>query len=256
MTDCQDLYTWTDEAFYEWIDESYLEFGECPAGILYQVWRDENYAYAVTSSGLDIFDINTANKVAYITNRGGFTTIWGNTETIYLGTSDDGLKCLDKVTISGGDLSVNLEDYKYYYNVTSTDVRYLHGYNNMLAVITGSGIDVLNNSIQGFKSTTSGTNYTKCFMTSKNELYYIIQGTMADGLCKINSILCDWETPDTFYETGVSFLPANQGVNDIFITESTSSNGVDNTVFVATTNGAFVLDEGTTEFDTYYSKDG
>lgn len=252
MSDCQDLYTWTDEVFYEWIDESYFEFGECPAGVLYQVWRDTEYAYAVTSSGLDVFDINSANKVSYVNNRGGFTTIWGNQDNIYLGTPDDGVKYLDKTTISGGDLTSNLQDYDFYYNTTTDDVRYLHGYEETLAVVTASGVDILNNGAQGFKSTTSGTSYTKCFMTSKNELYYIDQSTGAEGLCKIGSVLCDWKNPDIFYEVGVSFLPAGQGINDIFVTENTSSNKTDNTVFVATTNGAFVLDEGTTEFDTYY----
>lgn len=256
MTDCQDLYTWIDDVFYEWIDESYFEFGECPVGVLYQVWRDEDYAYAATSEGLDIFDINTANKVSYIINSGGFTTIWGNENTIYLGTSDAGLKYLSKATISGGDLVSNLQDYGFYYNVTTDDVRYIHGHENTLSVVTASGIDILNNEPHySFKSTTSGTNFTKCFMTSKNELYYIIQNTTSDGLCKLNSTFCDWDTPDTFYEVGTSFLPAEQGINDIFITENTAENGIDNTVFVATTNGAFVLDESTTEFDTYYSEE-
>lgn len=256
MADCQDLYTWIDNVFYEWIDESYFEFGECPAAVLYQIWRDEDYAYAVTSSGLDIFDINTSNKVSYIGNRGGFTTIWGNLDTIYLGTSDDGIKYLDKTSISGGNLETSLVDYAFYYNVSSDDIRYLHGHIDTLVAVTSSGIDVLNNSINGYKSTTSGVNFTKCFMTSKNELYYIVQESSSNGLARVDSILCDWSIPDAFYESGTSFLPAEQGINDIFITESTASDEQSNTVFVATTNGVFVLDEGTTEFDTYYSKDG
>lgn len=254
MTDCQDLYTWTDEAFLEWVDDSYFEFGECPAGVLYQVWRDVDYAYAVTSSGLDIFDINSANKVSYVTNSEGFTTIWGNGTTIYLGTTDDGVKYLEKTTISGGDLGINLKAYGYFYNTSSEDIRYLHGYSDTLAVVTASGIDILNNSVGNYKSTTSGTNFTKCFMTSKNELYYIIQGSTSNGLAKMETTFCDWQNPDTFYESGISFLPIDVGVNDIFVTENTSSNKNDNTVFVATTNGAYVLDEGTTEFDIYYTK--
>jgi len=256
MSDCQDLYTWVDEIFYEWIDEAYFEFGECPTGVLYQVWKDADYAYAVTSSGLDMYDINSANKVSYINNRGGFTTIWGNDSTIYLGTSDEGIKYIDKTTFSGGDLTINLQEYDYTYNTASNSIKYLHGYTDTLVAITEDAIDILNNSRHSFKSTTSGTNFTKCFMTSKGELYYITQDSPTDGISKINSVLCDWIAPDTFYGSGTSFLPAEQGVNDIFITENTSSTGEDNTIFVATTNGAVILDEGTTEFDTYYSKDG
>ena len=258
MSDCQDLYTWVDGPGYEWVDESYFEFGECShyqVGQLNQVWRDDVFAYAVTSSGLDIFDIFSTNKVAYVINEGGFTTIWGNSDFIYLGTYSDGIKFLEKINISSGNLTAYTLDYAYYYNVSSNNVKYLHGFNEVLAVITDKGIDVLNNNLQGFKSTTSGTNFTKCFMTSKKELYYVVQGATNSGICKINNVLCDWEIPDIFYGSGVSFLPDSQGINDIFVTENTSSNGVDNTLFVATDNGAFILDEGVSEFDTYYIKD-
>jgi len=258
MVDCQELYTWVDSGTYEWIDDYYPEFGECSGessgSVLYQVWQDQAYAYAVTSSGLDIFDIISTNKVSSITYRDGFSTIWGNDSTIYLGTLDDGIKYIEKATFSPGDLGANLKNYDYYYNTSSSEINYLHGANNTLAVVTPSGIDVLNNGPNGYKSTTDNANVTKCFLTSKRELYYIIKGASVDGVCKVNSVLCDWVTPDTFYGVGISFLPEGQKVNDIFITENTSLDNTHNTVFVATTHGLYILDEGTSEFDTYYTK--
>lgn len=257
MSDCQDLYTWVDSLGYDWVDESYFEFGECSphmAGQLNQLWRDLNYVYTVTSSGLDVFDIFSTNKVAYIISEGGFTTIWGNDAFIYLGTCCNGIKYLEKPLVSYGNLETYLEDYSYYYNTSSNNIKYLHGYMNTLAVITDIGIDILNMDSQGFKSTTSGTSFTKCFLTSKNELYYITQESESDGIGKVNSIVCDWLEPTNFYAVGTSFLPDNQGINDIFITECTSLNGVDNTLFVATDSGAYVLDEGTLKFDMYYIK--
>lgn len=255
MTDCLKMYSWVDTPLYEWIDQPHPEFGECPPGVLHQVWRDNNYAYAVTTSGLEMFDITTSNKVAYIYSEDGFTTIWGNNNFIYFGTSNEGIKYLDKTTISGGDLANNLQYYDHYYNTGSDNIKYLHGYENTVVAVTDEGIDILNMDGQGFKSTTSGTNFTKCFMTSKNEVYYIIQEAETNGIGKINSTKCDWQTPDIFYESGASFLPAELNINDIFVTENTSSEGNKNTLFVATSEGAYVVDEGTDEFDIYYTKE-
>jgi len=223
-------------------------------GTLRQVWRDTDYVYAVTSSGLSIFDIFYTNKVASVYNEGGFTTIWGDAYSIYLGTASSGTKYIDKDFIVGGDLTTDLLDFTYY-GPSSDSVRYIHGYSGVLAIVTTSGLDVVKNGPHGFKSSTIGTDFTKCFMTSKDELYYVTQGITTSGLCKINALLWDWAEPDVFYESGDSFLPISQEVNDIFVTESTSSNGVDNTLFVATTSGVYVLDEGVGEFDTYYNKE-
>jgi len=101
MVDCQNLYTWVSNPYQEWIDTPYPEWGECTEGALHQVWMDQVYAYAVTSSGLSIIDLETGNNVSYIYNRDGFTTIWGNDDTIYVGTLADGIKYIDKTTFSG-----------------------------------------------------------------------------------------------------------------------------------------------------------
>ncbi len=222
-------------------------------GSLYQVWRDTEYVYSATSSGLSVFDIYSANKVASIYNDGGFTTVWGTDTIIYLGTFNDGVKYIDKVGIVEEGTTTNLKNFTYQ-DPTSFCVRYIHGYGDILAIVTTSGLDVVKNGPHGFKSSVCGNTFTKCFMTSKNELYYVGQGPTVSGLYKINSILWDWTSQNTFYESGASFLPGSQVINDIFVTENTSLNGIDNTLFVATTSGVYVLDEGIGEFDTYYNK--
>jgi hypothetical protein len=219
------------------------------------VWRDVDYAYAATTSGLSIFDLSTTNKVASIFNESGFTTIWGNDSTIYLGTSDAGLKYLDKSVISPGGLEEYLLDYDYYYNASSSNIKYLHGSGDMLAVVTDISIDVIRNGANSFKSTTSGTNFLKCFLTSKKELYYTEQSEDSAGVGKINCALCDWDAPDVYYGAGTSFLPEGHVANDIFVTESTAGDGIANTLFVASSYGAYVIDESTSEFEAYYVKE-
>lgn len=256
---CESLYNWVDNPFYEWVGEPYVQWGECSAGILYQVWTDQVYAYAVTSSGLDIIDLETSNKVSYINSIEGFTTIWGNNATIYLGTPDEGIKYIDKTTISGNpsspyDLGGCLVDYTYYYNVSSNEIKYLHGNDDTLIVVTASGVDILNNGPNGYKSTTYNENVTKCFMTSEFETYYIVQQDVNEGIFRLDYPKCDWGALDASYKPNQSFLPADIGVNDIFVTVKTSINKVANTMFIATTSGIYVYDEETDEYDLYTTK--
>ena len=224
---------------------------------LHKIWMDQIYVYAATSIGLDVIDIETSNKVSYIDNIEGFTSVWSSEDVVYLGTNDDGLKYIEKETISGSEsapynLENNLKDYNYYYNTSSNQIKYLHGYNDTLAVVTGSGIDILNNTVNSFKSTTSNINVTKCFLTPANEIYYIVQGTAEDdGIFKMNTVLCDWSNADTSYKPGQSFIPEIADINDLFITTKTSKNNIDNTLFVATTSGAYVFDEEEKSFDRY-----
>ncbi len=251
-------YVWSEDGFYEWIDTPYAEWGESGAGVLYQVWMDQVYAYAVTSSGLSIIDLETGSNVSYINNREGFTTIWGNDDTIYVGTYGDGLKYIDKTTISGNsdspyDLSLSLVDYSYYYNVTSDYIKYIHGNEDTLTVVTASGVDILNNGPNGYKSYFYNENVTKCFMTTASETYYIIRETADEGIFRLDSPKCDWTVPDASYKPGQSFLPTGIGSNDVFVTVKTSANKTNNTMFVATTSGAYVFDEETTEYDLYYT---
>jgi hypothetical protein len=226
---------------------------------LNQVWQDFNYAYAVTNSGLDIYSIESTNKVSYIDSIGGFTTIWGNDTLIYLGTPSNGIKYIPKDTISGSisepiDLITSLIDYDFYYRPKDR-IKYIHGYDNTLAVVTTSGIDVVNNNINGFKSSFYNTYVTKCFLTSNNQLYYIIKNSPSDdGIHRVNTVYCDWEVPDENYLVGASFIQEGVEVNDIFVTVNTSETGKDNTLFIATSGGVYVWDEGTSGFDIYYTK--
>lgn len=251
-------YTWSENGYYEWIDTPYPEWGESDGAKLYQVWMDQVYAYAVTSVGLNIIDLETGNNVSYINSIGGFTTIWGNTDTIYVGTPDDGIKYIDKTTISGNsaspyDLETHLVEYNYYYNVSSDEILYIHGNENTIVVVTTSGIDILNNGINGYKSTTYNENVTKCFMTTEFETYYIIQDAPDEGIFRLDYPKCDWVVPDVSYKPNQSFLPDDREINDIFVTVKTSANKTANTMFIATTSGAYVYDEETTGYDLYYT---
>lgn len=259
MSDCTEQYMWDDSSNYGWIDSELVSWGECLDIILRQVYIDTNYAYAVTNYGLNIIDISSENKVSYIDSIGGFTTIWGNDTLVYLGTPSNGIKYIPKDTISGSisepiNLITSLIDYAFYYDAYD-EVKYIHGYEDTLAVVTSSGIDVINNTINGFKSSFYNPYVTKCFLTSDNQLYYIIKNSPSDdGIHRVNTVYCDWEAPDENYLVGASFIQEGVSVNDIFVTVNTSETGKDNTLFIATSGGVYVWDEGTSGFDIYYTK--
>lgn len=260
MSNCTEQYMWIDFPGYEWGESELISWGVCTDVLLRQIFNDSNYVYAVTTSGLDLIEIESENKAAYISNEGGFSTVWANEESVYLGTDSEGIKYLEKDTISGSisfpiDLKSNLKDYDFQYNSSSSEIVFLHGYEDILSVVTSNGIDILKNGLGGFKSSTTVSGITKCFVTSKRELYYIVQDSEYDGVHKINTVFCDWVNPDVSYLSGASFLPANQDINDIHITVNTSETGEDNTLFVATSSGIFVWDEGTDGFDAYYTKE-
>ena len=102
---CENLYNWVSSPYYEWVDVPQAEWGECIGDTLYQVWLDDVYAYAVTDFGFKVLDIETSNIVSYIDIDSGFTSIWGSTDLIYLATPNNGIKYIEKITISGSIFS-------------------------------------------------------------------------------------------------------------------------------------------------------
>lgn len=259
MTDCTNEYTWISDGQFEWVDTELIPWGVCidSDASLNQVVMDTDYVYAATSSGIDIFDIYTSNKVSYIQVDSGCSTIWASSDKVYIGTQYDGVLYIDKDCLQNGDCTFCLLEYDYVYGPTSNTIKYIHGSDNTIAVVTSSGVDVLHNAEDtDFKSTTSNTEVVKCFFTSKNELYYFENNSIdeASFLYKVNDARCDWTTPDYTYEVGKSFLQKDVNLTDIYVTENTSSVIGHNTLFVATTSGGYILDEGTGEFEVYYNK--
>ena len=236
-----------------------LIFGEV-GEVFYQVWTDD-YVYAATSVGLKIYDIDTESLYSYVTYGGGFNTILANEDKVFVGTTDDGVKYINKTCISGSvgspyDLITCLNDFSdltYYHELTSDDIRYIHGSGDVLCVVTNYGVDVVKIDPQSYRSYITISGAKKCFMTAAGKFYYTVSGTEW-SLNRVDSCLYDWSVPDKSYTTGGGILPAGEKINDIFVTEQTSSDGISNTIFCATSSGVFVIDEGTENYEIYYTE--
>lgn len=219
--------------------------------ILNQLYTDTIYVYAAHSAGLDIISIQSESPLCYVLMSSGFNSVVGNNDYVYLGTTSSGVYYFPKSIISGTevfpeDISLSVLPLNTFYLPSSQEIKSMSLYEYDLAVITSVGIDIIGMAPgKEFKSSTTVSDATKSFLTSKKEIYYL-NNSDTWSLNKVTPYLCDWETPNTIYTVGDSFFIDGIGLNDLFVTENTSFNGVDNTVFVATTSGVYVYDEGIT----------
>lgn len=228
-----------------------------------QVYIDANYTYVISDPGLTIFD--TAEELAYAyINYLGVTSITGNDDYIYLGTTSSGLRRLNKTCISGSiltpyDISDCLYDYITYPYIEDESITYLHANGDYLGLITTSGTVVKAAKIdnQGYVSAATisgGITATKCYMTTAGLLYYVVSGT--EWSVDRTNTLSAWSTPDISYLAGGSILATSIIPTDIYVTEGTSSDGTSNTLFITTTSGTYIIDEGTNNHIVYLTGSG
>jgi hypothetical protein len=213
-----------------------------------QIWADNDYVFAACAEGLNIIDVASEKQYSFITYSGGFTTVWANENKVFLGTATSGIKYIDKSCIIG---NINLpseltclSDYAIVPRLRSNTIRYIHGRDNLIVCCTASGVQSL--GIYGYESETLTPAAWKCFMTSSTAIYYTTSG-VSWAVNKVNSSLTDWTVPHITYSgDGFSAIPIGARINDIFVTEGTSSAGTKfNTIFIATTSGACIIDDGT-----------
>lgn len=221
--------------------------------MLKQIWTDDSYVYVATTSGLDVIDLETEQYYDGAVYSGSINTVWASEDYVYVGTADDGIKYLSKTCISGGyNLETCLMDYSVEPDLTNNEVNYIHGYahptGDFLVACTISGVDTFGPSIYYHRHRYLMPGAIKCFMTSNLEFYYTTTGTIS----KINRPFYDWIVADKIF-TQVS---SGSEIIDIFITVGTSVSGAANTIFIATSNGVYIIDEESEEVDIYYTAGG
>lgn len=255
-----DCYTaWVESNIGQWTECNQDQWNVCFNHLLNQIWSDNNYVYAAITFGMDIISMSAEQKIAYIEHKLGFNTVWANNTRVYVGTTFSGIKYFNKTCVSGtvGDpnnLITCLVDYSSPFGISSQTIRYIHGSgDDYLMCVTTAGVDVYHMKMTKYRSTHSTTHAQKCFMTSNGKFYYTSVSGSEWSLNRVDKPLWDWTIPDYIYNTGGDILPAGLKINDIFITENTASNTIDNTVFIATTSGVFVVDEGNSNYVVYYT---
>lgn len=257
VPDCYDI--WVETNTYQWVEVDSAQWAVCWYDILNQIWSDADYVYAAITFGLDIIEMESELKVAYIEQHMGFNTVWANDDRVYLGTSVSGIKYVEKTCISGSlvvplDMAFCLMSYASPDGISSETIRYIHGSgDDYMMCCTDAGVDVYYMKPTLYRSTHVTADAYKCFMTSTGKFYYTSTSGSEWLLNRVDNPLWDWVVPDYVYATGGGILSAGLGINDIFVTENTASNTTDNTVFIATTSGVYVIDEGSLDYVIYYT---
>ena len=241
---------WYDVDTWQWVDIPTPEWG-FGVETLNQIWTDETYVYAATSAGLKIIDIETENVVSNEYSY-AYTTVWANDDTIFLGTSESGIKVLNKSFIVQGEIYTGLIDYVSEPDITNNSIKYLHGNYHKLMCCTSSGVDIIGLVTHYITHTTITGGAKKCFAAENDKFYYTVSGTNNQYIHRLDSNTGDWTTPDHTYTTGVDFLSSASGINDIYVTTGTSLYNSDyNTLFTATDYGIHVIDEGAEVYAIY-----
>lgn len=235
---------WYSIDTWQWVDTPTPEWG-FGVETLNQIWTDETYVYAATSAGLKIIDIETENVVANEYSY-AYTTVWSNTDTIFLGTDGNGIKSLNKSFIAPGEISSGLNNYASEPDITNNNINYFHGNYHKLMCCTISGVDIIGLDTHYITHTTISAGAKKCFAAENDKFYYTVSGINNQYIHRLDSNNGDWITPDHTYTTGSLFLSSASGINDIYVTAETSLAGNEyNTLFVSTDYGIHIQDEGT-----------
>lgn len=218
-----------------------------------EIYTDLEYVYATLDTGLDIIDIDSEKKCAYIIYSDGFTTVWGNDFSVFLGSTSSGIKYINKSDISSDivtpvNLTDYLKDFKSYPGVTSNDIKHIHGRENELMCCTSTGVDFFKLEPNGYRSSTTVSGAYKCFVPPERAVYYLTLSGTEYFINKLNHSLTDWVEPDEIFT-----VDSGLKINDLFVTSNTATGGIKNTLFIATSSGIYVTDEATYEVDVYYT---
>ncbi len=242
---------WYDIDSWQWVDSDNAQWGFSDSFIsaagLNQIWTDNKYVYAATISGLDVVSIETEQRQSFASNSNGYSTVWSDNNEIFVGTTTAGIKFFNQASIGPAELVSYLVTYVRAPDITSNDVKYIHGNANKLICCTVKGVDIIRRNSHYITHTTiSGA--TKCFVTPNFDYYYYtVSGVDNWTLNRLNGNTSDWVLPDMIYTTGSGFLAGSTRINDFYVTEHTSVSGAYNTLFIATDLGVYAYDEGSTE---------
>jgi len=249
------MYTeWCDIETLQWVNiETAQWIPVIPFDGLYQIWTDDKYVYAATSSGLAVIDIETEQLQSFATNPNGYTTVWSDNVEVFVGTTVSGIKTMNQSDVGPTEIITFLEDYAKIPDLTSDVVEYVYGNLNKLIICTSEGVDIIRRD-SGYRTYTTLEGAKKCFVTPDYDyFYYMVSGTESSSINKLNNNTSNWSVADTTYTTGSGFLITATNLTDFFVTEHTSTSGSYNTLFVATDKGVYVYDEGTGQYDLYTS---
>jgi hypothetical protein len=212
----------------------------------------ETFIFAATDSGLDIIDIRTKENIAHVHRTGGFTSIWckqqyTSSDCVYLGTSDDGVyKILLSDIIEGGDVSASCSQILSIYTtpaLSSNNIIALHGNQNNLALLMPNNVNIIISETTKYSHSVVSTISSGYIFITDNDLYF----TGNNGLSVKYNYSADWSNNDFLYSVTSSPVIGSNIIKGLFVIVAThaslSSYSLNNTLFIATADGFYIVKE-------------
>lgn len=228
---------WYDVDTNQWVDSLYYEWGFDAietSSQLKQLCMDEDYVYVATTSGLSIIDIGTEQLTSFISMYNGCTSVWSDNSVVFIGSSE-GVTSFQKY-----DTSVVMSYLRFPF-INNNDVNHVHGNADIVMCCTSAGVNI-NRRSSNYTTYCNIQTANKCFVTFSNCYYYSVLNN--NSINRLNSNNTNWTTADVVYNSSSWFLPDSVDIVDFFVTDNTSTAGYDNTLFIATSSGIYVYDEG------------
>jgi hypothetical protein len=134
------------------------------------IWTYDPYVFKATSSGLAVFSLSSESLINFVGFDGGVSSVWADSQYVYVGTSVSGVYRCSTATVSG---ATTLSPYKTYPDITSNLINYIHGKGDYICIATASGVDNYKISTD-VRDYSSNENVSKCFQTSNGDYYFSI----------------------------------------------------------------------------------
>ena len=151
------------------------------------IYTANNRTYQSTSSGIKVYNPKTGELNYFIAHEGGVTSVWADSENVYAGTNNG-------VYRTSAFTTDPLTLYKGFPDITSNEVKYVHGSGDYICIATVSGVDRLSKS-SGERKAVVVSDVTKCFQAASGDFYYITNDYVP--VENIDMSLYDWE----YYKT-------------------------------------------------------
>lgn len=208
---------------------------------LNHLYISDDYIFAATTSGLYVSDVYSPNTIqSYIPIDGGCTSVWCDSGYTFIATHN-GVYKTDR------RLQQPIAIYLEYPFINSNNVSYIHGNGNFIISCTDVGVNITRRFSE-YTTNCEVENSTKCFVTVGGQYYYNSSTGDEYSVNKLYSNNSDWSLADVVYTTGSGFLCSGVTINDVFVTENTSINHGSNTLFIATSSGVYIYDEGSSDY--------
>jgi hypothetical protein len=189
--------------------------------------------YLLTSSGVSVtdFDVDIHNPQYHVTYSGG-TSLYANDSHLYMSTTNSGVL---RSSISG---TISFSVYKQYPSILSNNVNYIHGAGDYICLTSMVGVDRYKISTSARYYTTVSGGAGKCFQATNGDFYY---GT--DNPANVHVYYEATGSGYTYGPYGDYDYFTTSGINDIYVTEGTSTYNNGNVLFIATTYGVRIIEE-------------